>query len=182
MLPPELVPSDTPTLVSGEPHGKSTILVVGVGSSHGDDQVGWFVAKELMQRSMRNCQVRIAATPLEILNWLEDFTLVHVIDACQGGGPPGTIYRFSWPCSEIGQREWSGTHDFDLASVLGLAHQLDQLPSRVFVWGIEMNSTHRQVDAPSNEVMDWIHSIADRIQSAIVESEQLIRQTDSGEE
>jgi len=91
MLPPELVPSDTPTLVSGEPHGKSTILVVGVGSSHGDDQVGWFVAKELMQRSMRNCQVRIAATPLEILNWLEDFTLVHVIDACQGGGRPGTI-------------------------------------------------------------------------------------------
>jgi hydrogenase maturation protease len=182
MEPTSLESAEIQTIASGERGGTQTILVVGIGSAHGDDQIGWLVAKELMRRSIENCRVRIAATPLELLNWLEDCTLLHVIDACQGTGPPGTIYRLPWPCSEMEQREWSGTHDFHLASVLRLAQQLEQLPSRVVVWGIEMPGTHTRLDAPSNEIIDWILPIADRIQAAIVDSELLVRQQDGKEQ
>jgi len=181
MEPTSLESAEIQTIASGE-RDTQAILVVGVGSAHGDDQIGWLVAKELMRRSIRDCRVRVAATPLEILNWLEDCTHLHVIDACHGTDPPGTIYRLPWPCSEMELGEWSGTHDFDLTSVLGLAQQLEQLPSRVVVWGVEMTGTPTRADAPSNEVIDWIHSIADRIQSSIEESELVIRQKDRREE
>ena len=34
-------------------------LFVGVGSPHGDDQVGWLVARALADMSPKNCEVRL---------------------------------------------------------------------------------------------------------------------------
>jgi len=45
-----------------------------------------------------------------------------------------------------------------------------------------MTGTHTRLDAPSNEVIDWILPIADRIQAAIVDSELLVRQQDGKEQ
>jgi hydrogenase maturation protease len=138
------------------------ILVVGIGSSHGDDQIGWFVAKELMRRSLNHCQIRIVGNPLEILDWLDECNVLHLVDSCKGDGPPGAIYRWDWPCEEIEVGRWSGTHDFNLAGVLALAEQLDQLPKRIVVWGVESGNVHLDNLLSENATV-WVNTVADLV-------------------
>lgn len=140
-----------------------SILVVGVGSPHGNDQLGWLVARDLMQRSLNCCQARIAATPLELLDWIEDCEVLHVVDALHGRSTAGTIYRWTWPCAEIQFDGWSGTHDFNLPGVLALAEQLGLLPRQVFLWGIGVGNNQTDGSQPT-ELAKWIESAANQIQ------------------
>jgi hydrogenase maturation protease len=139
------------------------LLVVGVGSPHGNDQLGWLVAKELLQRSLDCCQVRLATTPLELLNWIEDCEVLHIVDALHGSTTVGTIYRWTWPCAEIQCEGWSGTHDFNLPGVLALAEQLEILPKQVLIWGIEVGNNPTDGSQPT-ESAKWVESAANQIQ------------------
>src|SRR5688572_26163325 len=47
-------------------------LVVGIGSDHGDDRVGWLVADALQTRAPADVSVRHAKTPLDLLDWLDE--------------------------------------------------------------------------------------------------------------
>jgi hydrogenase maturation protease len=143
-----------------------SILVIGVGSAHGDDQLGWLVAKDLIRRSPMGYQVRIASTPLELLDWLDECRVLHLVDACEGAGSPGTIYRWDWPCPEIHAGRWSGTHDFNLCGALALAEQLGQLPPQVVIWGIERGN-NEVTDLLPESASNWIESAADQIQGEI---------------
>ncbi len=158
--------SENPVASTRNLNETPSILIVGVGSSHGDDQLGWLVAKELTRRSLDNCEVRIASTPIELLDWLDQCTVLHLVDACQGDGVPGTIGRWNWPCPEIQVGRWSGTHDFDLSGVLALANQLDQLPAQVVVWGVQRGS-NQVGDLISEEAVNWIKLTADKIQNEV---------------
>jgi hydrogenase maturation protease len=148
------------------PHCAPSILVVGVGSPHGDDQLGWLVAKELADRRLNHCQVRIAATPLHLLDWIEECNLLYIVDACHGGGPAGRTYRWSWPCPEIQLGRWSGTHDFNLSGALALAEQLGRLPQQVVVWAVEGRNSQLD-DSLSKDAEQWIKSVANQIQGEI---------------
>ena len=46
-------------------------LIVGVGSSHGDDQFGWLVAEQLAARAILRIVVRRRLSPADISDWLE---------------------------------------------------------------------------------------------------------------
>ena len=94
------------------------ILVAGLGSAHGDDQAGWLVAeqvlkklsgtleaseeqdKTLMSESSRHLFqhviVRRAMIPLDVLDWLEGVSILHVCDAFEATQRHGELHRFIW--------------------------------------------------------------------------------------
>ena len=118
-------------------------LLVGIGSPHGDDAMGWIVADAASRRCPANIDVRTAAVPLDLLDWLDGVDALHVVDACLGDGSRGDLTRWAW--SELAdcnsdETPFQGTHGFDLVSVLRLAEKLGRLPSEVVVWGIEVGN------------------------------------------
>ncbi len=109
-------------------------LIVGLGSSHGDDQFGWQVAAQLSRAPAQpSIAVRRARSPAELLDWLEGVERLIVCDACENQGAPGRLHRWQWPAAEVGRVRSSNSHDLGLAAVLTLAETLEHLPTEVLV-------------------------------------------------
>lgn len=142
------------------------VLVVGLGSSHGDDQAGWLVIDELN----RICEpvscviIRRASIPLDLLDWLDGVDVLHLCDACESMSPLGGFHRLNWlpelsatSCSNRASTETPilqshrnrGSHDFGLPDVLRLADTMQVLPKQIRIWAIE--GTHFQPNDALNE-------------------------------
>jgi hydrogenase maturation protease len=118
-------------------NGVGGSLLVGLGSSYGDDRLGWHIAEILQGRQLSGLRVRLATSPLGILDWLDGVERLLICDACQGGGRPGSTHRWRWPDEALAPVQFSGSHDLGLTTVLRLAEQLRQLPPRVTIWAVE---------------------------------------------
>jgi hydrogenase maturation protease len=152
----QAVVANTPSHAAGAKTGSRHTLLVGVGSSFGDDQAGWRAAKGVADRVNRNSvQVRLARSPAELLNWIDGFERLVVCDACRGSGPAGEIRRYEWPTKDLADLRWSGTHDLPLPVVLALAQQLDRLPNQVVIWVVE-GHPHGTVGTVSRELAEAI--------------------------
>lgn len=121
-------------------------LVVGLGSSHGEDQAGWLVADQLARLagrpdSLPDCTVRRALIPLDLLDWLGGVERLVLCDACEAIDEPGRLHRWTWPDPAIAGCRSLTSHDFDLSNVLQMAAVLGQLPREVTIWGIELSSS-----------------------------------------
>jgi hydrogenase maturation protease len=121
-------------------------LLVGIGSSHGRDQVGWQVATVIKQRPPSDCDVRIALAPADILDWLQPYQTVHICDACSGSATEPAIHRWSWPDAQVDDQAWGGTHDLSLPAVLHLATTLGMAPAEIVLWGIEVPESNCGTD------------------------------------
>lgn len=123
-------------------------LIVGIGSAHGDDQIGWLVADEVVRLVAQSDQsqhimIHKVKSPIDVLNWLDENETFEIhqlflCDACHGLFEPGQTHRWAWPASELDNTRFSGSHDFGLTSVLQLAQRLDRLPERVIIWGVQV--------------------------------------------
>lgn len=143
------------------------ILVVGIGSPHGDDQAGWRLAERLaIAFDQDNIAVRKAKSPSELLDWLDGIERLIVCDACRGLGRAGEIKRWTWPASELQQASWSGTHDLSLPAVLQLADRLGRLPPTVIVWSVEGASVEA-LGAMSSVVAAALPNLADQIANEV---------------
>ena len=112
-------------------------LVIGLGSPHGDDQVGWRVAEMLSRCVGGNVRVRLSGAPSQLWDCLDEDELLIVCDACHIDTiPPGSILRWDWPATEVARTSFSGSHDFPLPEVLELASVIGSLPPRVTLWGV----------------------------------------------
>ncbi len=159
------------------------ILIVGVGSFHGDDLVGWYVARRLIDTGIESTEVcvRTAQVPLDLMNWIGDFDTLHVVDACASdidgpcwrrmdysGTTEGTVADGSL---RIVTRHASGTHGWSLTDVLELARRLGQLPSRVVVWAVE-SSRFEPGTEMANQVIDaaneLIESLNREVQASLI--------------
>jgi hydrogenase maturation protein HypF len=115
-------------------------VVGGIGSPHGDDQLGWRVLDLVLRQLPSRTRALKVRTPIELLDRLEPTSRLIVIDACRTGAPPGTVHRWLWP----GELPRAGSsrigHGMDLIAALTLASQLGRLPPRVIVYGVEANA------------------------------------------
>jgi hydrogenase maturation protease len=139
--------------------GKIGTVVIGVGSSHGDDRAGWEVAEQLTTMFSRTPQVVVhkAAVPHDLLDWLARDTNAYLIDATID--PSAQVQRFEVCVGELGELHFfsndlvevrvqrslptlrsSSTHQFDLVSTLRLAAILDRLPKTLVLWTIPIVS------------------------------------------
>lgn len=116
-------------------------LFVGFGSPHGDDQIGWRVAEALAPLQSECRQVRKAASPPDLFDWLEGVDRLTLCDACRGAVSPGTLFRWRWPEIPTSRLRNSGSHDLGLIGVLHLAGRLGRLPASVEIVGIEIQQS-----------------------------------------
>ena len=168
------------------------ILVAGLGSRHGDDQAGWLVAEQvlkkvsgaleaeeeqdqnLMQESSRHLfqhvVVRRAMIPLDLLDWLEGVSILHVCDACETTQSHEKLKRFTWNAgvlvnsdraghadvnAALRLRRGRGSHDFGLPDVLRLAETTGMLPKQVIIWAIA-GTYFQPEDAMSDETRETV--------------------------
>jgi hydrogenase maturation protease len=134
--------------------GALRTLVVGVGSAHGDDQAGW-----LMANSVASCfkddptiTVRLAKSPMDILDWLEGFSRIYVCDACFPTNPSHAVHQFLWNAGKlltanqinvrfedptVAPMRSQSSHGLGLFDVFRLAELTMKLPLHVTIWAVE---------------------------------------------
>jgi len=118
----------------------SSWYIIGLGSPHGDDQVGWKAVELLRGRCRGGDAVWAAKTPLDVVDRLDPSCHAVVIDACQTGTPPGTICRWTWPTDPISGTRSFSSHGLAIGEVLQLAATLGRAPRSVVVFGVEIES------------------------------------------
>ena len=140
----------------------SRSLLVGIGSPHGDDRVGWLIARRIGELLGAHLPVKIARTPAELLDWLEGIDTLHVCDAVVDEAAVGTVRCWDWPAREIECVRFGGSHDIPLMSALALAEQLGRLPPKVRIWGVVIGET-RELGSMSSAVTDAVAEIVVQI-------------------
>lgn len=152
----------------GEDDDPRRTLAIGIGSPHGDDQVGWLVMERLAALELRHVRVRLAQSPVEILEWLDGAAEVVICDACQSSGPIGTVRRWAWPAQQLAVSPRRCSHDISLTYILAFAAELRRLPEAVTVWGVEVGDL-APGSAPSDAVLagvpELVRAIADSLLS-----------------
>lgn len=125
-------------------------LLVGLGSHHGDDQVGWRLVEELSK--LVSVPSRQAVVPADLLHWLGGIDELYLYDACQGSGPVGGLHRWEYRDKAGGFEDIlkdlavggvtlrsTSSHQLSLMEVLRLALSLNMLPRCLVIWGVEGN-------------------------------------------
>ena len=118
--------------------GSLTDLVVGVGSSHGDDAAGFRLVDLIQAASLPGVRCLQVQEPLDIASCIGRCRRLCVIDACHSAQPLGTLTRLEWPVS---RRQWpshASTHALGLIDALQLAQNLGKLPKQTVLYGIEI--------------------------------------------
>jgi hydrogenase maturation protease len=113
-------------------------IVIGLGSWHGDDQVGWRLVESLCSCSQPVAPAFAVDEPIRVIDYLDDCDHLVIVDACRSGAKPGTIVRLVWPDANLGQLRSESSHSFGLNASLRLAEKLDKLPSRVVIYAVEL--------------------------------------------
>ena len=113
-------------------------LVVGLGNRLcGDDAAGLDVARLVAARAPKVDSIELEREPSDLLGLWPGYEAAIVIDAVVGG-EPGRIHRFDGGQGLTASfRAGHSTHSLGLAEVIELARELDRLPDRVTVVGIE---------------------------------------------
>lgn len=107
----------------------------------GDDAVGPIVAESLREQFADNDHVDVLTLGGESTRLIEAFrdrSLAVLIDAVRAGSEPGTIHRIEPLIDGLPSAAGAATsHNAGVAEALALAAQLNALPQRVVVFGIE---------------------------------------------
>jgi hydrogenase maturation protease len=116
------------------------ILILGLGSPHGDDQLGWVAIDRLRPRLPAGIIAHKVRDASDLLEYLDRQETAIVIDAVAPAGQPGTIRSFEWPCAELADCVPLSTHGLGLVDALHLAKTLGRLPRRVTIHTIEVTA------------------------------------------
>ena len=119
---------------------RPSTLVLGVGNILlRDEGVGVHVVEALKgQDSPPDVEVLDGGTAsLELLNIMANRDRVIVIDAVEGGGEPGTIYRFTTDDIRYHSVTFTSLHQISLLETLTDARYLGIAPKTVIVLGVE---------------------------------------------
>ena len=158
-IPPARVP---------EREAGTRLAVIGIGHQHRcDDAAGLEVARRL--RLAHPPGVVIAqeeARPDSLLEAWSGADEALVIEAVSSGEPPGTIHRFEATTEPL-PAELFDAHTPGLPAAVELARELDRLPGRLVVYGIEGESfepgdglTPAVQDIVANLVMDLYRELS----------------------
>jgi hydrogenase maturation protease len=122
---------------------RAWLALIGVGNRfRRDDAAGLEVAWRL--RATHPPGIRILEEEGEPASLIASFALmkeVLIIDAVSTGGRPGDLYRYDATGEPLPAETFrSSTHALGIADAIELARELDRLPHRIAVYGIEGES------------------------------------------
>lgn len=144
------------------------IRVLGVGSPHGDDRIGWLVAQALND-SFSSTEVSIVTLDrpgATLLHYLDGAEGVILIDALHGDQAPGTISSLSRRRLLKRTGQWS-SHQGGIAEALELGCALDMLPGRLLLMGIQASHFTPYQDEISPRLQQAIPEAAARVRSEL---------------
>ncbi len=108
--------------------------MVGIGSPQAGDSIGWHLADLIGQQELPGVVVRRALVPLDLLDWIDDYSIIHLLDAMPAGSTPHRCWI--WPdCAEL-LSSTTTSHTFDIVAVLQLASALKKTSASIFIWGL----------------------------------------------
>ncbi len=146
--------------------------MLGVGSPHGADRIGWEVVAaleahhrapalsgdELLMRCIHTGELAACLT--------QDFDRVVVIDAVHSGVAPGTVQRWELPrdAAALGATQFGvlSTHGLGLLDALALARNLQCLPEPLVLYGIEVDPADAR-DPPGPALRDAVSQVVARV-------------------
>ena len=140
-------------------------LIVGFGSHHGDDAIGWRVIERLVERHLSNCTLRRARVPLDLLDWLGDIDRLILCDAVIDPQGCGEVTKHAWPAATFARCPSSGSHDLGLTKVLELASTLNRLPAHVTLWTIAVKDP--EMPLPTSVQAAAVETAAMAIENAL---------------
>jgi hydrogenase maturation protease len=112
------------------------MLIIGCGNrDRGDDGAGILVAERLRELG-RAADTRIAE-PVDLIETWKGADDVIVVDATVTGAPIGSLQMWDGRHQFVSIRTNTSTHGLRVAEAIELACVLDQLPTRLRVYGIE---------------------------------------------
>lgn len=146
--------------------------VIGLGNEWaGDDAVGLKVVEALMPVKSAVFDVQVQGVPDErMLDGLRADDLLIVVDACVGGGIPGTIYELTPEQLPPDLMRHGSTHGLGLQHWLTMAETLHGIRCRVLVYAIEIGRCDMGAGLLS-EVAGAAEEVADRIAHAFARRE-----------
>ncbi len=115
-------------------------MVVGIGNHwRRDDAAGLEVARRLRRVAPPGVTVREeAGEPASLLEAWAGVDEALVLDAVRSGSPAGTLHRCEANSGPLPAEFFRGsTHALGVADAIELARELDRLPKRLVVYGIE---------------------------------------------
>jgi hydrogenase maturation protease len=139
------------------------ILIAGLGSPHGDDQLGWMAIDRLQGRLPPEATARKLRGGIDLLDLLDGQDAVIVIDASAPAGQSGAIRSFEWPGPEVSPHTAAGTHGLGLIDAFQLAASLGRLPRRAVIFTIEARAV-----APHSSVSPELLSRLDALVEAVI--------------
>ncbi|MCS7158082.1 MAG: hydrogenase maturation protease [Blastocatellia bacterium] len=122
---------------------RSTWVIIGIGNAfRGDDAVGLVVARMLKEKALPDVRiVEVSGEAASLIELWKDADSVILIDAVRSGNRPGTVYRLDGHVEPIPASFLRhSTHTFGVAEAIELARTLNELPSRLILYGIEGKS------------------------------------------
>ena len=148
---------------------KGTIRVIGVGNDwRGDDAVGLLAVRRLRDQLEPSVEVReLEGGGLALLELMEGADHVVLIDGVIGTGRPGEVVRLDF--SE--KRRWGtiaprSTHALGVAEAMDLAEILGQLPERMVLYGVEIDSV-QSGDSLSEAVQNGLDDVVEQVAEEI---------------
>jgi len=150
------------------------VTVLGVGSPHGADQLGWKLVECLQQHSTLKPYLgnRLECVILDrpgprLLEYLEQAPVVVIIDAAVDGGETGRLSQYS--AREIVENDIQfSSHQFGVQQSLALGLSLGDVPDGVRVFAISVTETDQLMS--ESECEQW----ANRLCSEVAEQVSLL--------
>ena len=122
---------------------KKKLGIIGLGNLlKGDDGIGVKIIEELHHRKLpQNLSIYDLGTGgMKVLHVLKDLDKVLIVDAVRFGGEPGDHVFFE-PNEIKSLKTPKGTHDSNLFEVIELSKQLEEIPRKIVIMGIQPNDT-----------------------------------------
>lgn len=162
---------NTVSVTSGKQKPQLLIRVIGVGSHHRADLVGWLACERLQAGTTTNhYDWQLCRTPLHLPELVANCDVVVIVDALLSDQPAGQVISLSWPAPSDRYPSICSSHGIGVIEALQLAATLGQLPAHTYLLGITISNQHQdataiiskafpQLQQALNQIVDHVASI-----------------------
>jgi hydrogenase maturation protease len=132
----------------------SATRIIGIGSHHGVDRLGWLLC-DLLKNIPWQEEVDIQAcrTPAQLPELLSGCDSAIVLDAVITGQVAGQIIALGMDELEHHSCSYPSSHGFGITEALELARVLEQLPKALKIFGISVTDALQDADEVSRKAL-----------------------------
>ncbi len=137
----------------------SATRIIGIGSPHGADQLGWSLCEQLKKLDWPEAlEIQLCRTPAQLPELLNHCERAILIDAILTNTGSGEILSLSVKDLAENPNASHSSHGFGVVEALELATALGQIPDSVIILGITINSKTEDISVISPSLLSKLHA------------------------